>query len=76
LLRARAIENQCFVLAAAQFGDHGHGRHSWGKAMIVDPWGTMLATAPEREGFVTAELGSKSQDTIRASLPCLSNRRM
>jgi deaminated glutathione amidase len=76
LLRARAIENQCYVLAPAQFGNHGHGRQSWGKAMIIDPWGTMLATAPEREGFVSAVLESKSQDTLRASLPCLHNRRL
>jgi predicted amidohydrolase len=75
LLRARAIEDQCFVVAANQFGEHAPGYRSGGRSMIVDPWGVVLATAPDAETFVTAELDLERQDEIRRSLPSLANRR-
>jgi len=74
LLRARAIENLCYVIAPGQFGPCGPGKVSWGKSMIVDPWGTVLATAPERVGFVMAELDLAEQDRVRRELPALSHR--
>ena len=76
LLRARAIENQCFVLAPGQFGRHGGGRVSWGKSQILDPWGTALAVAPEREGFVLAELTEGDLNRARRQIPALSHRRL
>ncbi len=76
LLRARAVENQCYVVAAAQFGSHGGGRSSWGKSMIIDPWGTMLATAPERVGVIDAVVDPMAQDEIRRTLPALRNTRL
>ena len=54
LLRARAVENQCYVLAPAQGGTHENGRRTWGHSMIVDPWGEVLAVLPEGEGVVLA----------------------
>ena len=76
LLRARAIENQVFVLAAAQHGRHPRGRQTYGKSLIVDPWGDVLAQCGEGEGFVTARLDFGYQDKVRAGLPCLSHRRL
>ncbi|MDB4942486.1 MAG: Aliphatic amidase AmiE [Labilithrix sp.] len=76
LLRARAIENQTFVLAAAQHGKHPRGRQTYGKSLIVDPWGDVLAQAPEGEGMAIARLDFAAQDRVRASLPCLSHRRL
>jgi predicted amidohydrolase len=64
-----------FVLAAAQFGSHPPGLACYGNAMIVDPWGAVLARAPEGEGVVVAELDFGHQDKIRKSLPALSHRR-
>jgi predicted amidohydrolase len=75
LIRARAIENQTFVIAANQVGAHPGGNRSGGRSMIVDPWGIVLATAPDREGYIVAELDLESQREIRARLPVLSNRR-
>ena len=75
LLRARAIENQAFVLAPNQFGQAPPHYESYGHSMIADPWGTVLAEAPDGEGFVTAELDLAGQDRIRAELPSLSSRR-
>jgi predicted amidohydrolase len=75
LLRARAIENQCFVVAANQIGEHAPGKASGGRSLIADPWGTVLATAPDDEGFALAELDLARQDAIRASLPALRHRR-
>jgi predicted amidohydrolase len=75
LVRARAIENQCFVIAPNQIGAHPPGNESGGRSLIVDPWGTVLATAPDREGHVVAELDFERQTQIRASLPSLANRR-
>jgi predicted amidohydrolase len=75
LLRARAIENQVFVLAPAQHGRHPRGRTTYGKSLIVDPWGDVLAQCGEGEGFALARLDFEAQDRVRASLPCLSHRR-
>ena len=75
LLRARAIENQCFVLAANQIGEHAPGLRSGGRSMIVDPWGLVLAQAPDRETVITADLDLAAQDDIRRRLPALAGRR-
>jgi deaminated glutathione amidase len=75
LLRARAIENQCFVVAANQIGEHMPGKVSGGRSLIADPWGTVLATAPDAEGFALAELDFARQDDVRARLPALTHRR-
>jgi predicted amidohydrolase len=75
LLRARAIENQCFVVAANQIGEHAPGKASGGRSLIADPWGTVLATAPDEEGYALAELDLTRQDAIRARLPALQHRR-
>jgi deaminated glutathione amidase len=75
LVRARAIENQAFVIAANQIGPHPGGNRSGGRSMIVDPWGIVLAQAPDREGHVIAELDLERQREIRAQLPSLANRR-
>jgi predicted amidohydrolase len=75
LVRARAIENQAFVVAANQFGAHPAGQHSGGRSMIVDPWGVVLAQASDRDGHIAADLDLDRQQEIRASLPSLANRR-
>ena len=75
LLRARAIEGQTFVVAANQIGEHAPGIRSGGRSMIVDPWGVVLATAPDTETFVVAELDLERQAEIRRTLPSLANRR-
>jgi predicted amidohydrolase len=75
LLRARAIENQAFVIAANQIGEHAPGFRSGGRSMIVDPWGVVLATAPDVETFIVAELDLERQAEIRRTLPSLANRR-
>jgi len=75
LLRARAIENQAFVVAANQVGAHPGGHRSGGRSMIVDPWGVVLAQAPDSEGHVLAELDLERQRQIRSELPSLANRR-
>ncbi|MBY5993118.1 carbon-nitrogen hydrolase family protein [Ferrimonas balearica] len=76
LVRARAIENQCFLLAAGQQGQHANGRRTWGHSMIVDPWGRVLAQLPHGEGLVSAELDRAELARIRAKLPALSHRRL
>ncbi len=76
LLRARAVENLAYVLAPAQVGQHGGGRASHGQAMIVDPWGTVLAQVPDGEGFALAELDLARQDRLRRELPALSHARL
>jgi deaminated glutathione amidase len=75
LLRARAIENQAFVLAPNQIGEAPPHYRSYGRSMIVDPWGVLLATAPDEQCFVAADLDFALQDRIRESLPSLANRR-
>jgi deaminated glutathione amidase len=75
LVRARAIENQVFMVAAGQIGTHPPGHQSYGRSMIVDPWGIPLAIAPDSECFIAADLDLASQDGIREKLPSLANRR-
>lgn len=74
LLRARAIENQVFVIAPNQFGEAPPHYSSFGRSMVVDPWGVVLATAPDEECFVSADLDLEAQDRVRESLPSLANR--
>jgi predicted amidohydrolase len=76
LLRARAIENQVYVLAAAQYGRANEKRVCWGHSLIADPWGTVIAEAPDRECAIVAELDDAYQDKIRRELPVLSHRRL
>ncbi len=76
LLRARAVENQCYVLAPAQGGRHENGRRTWGHSMIVDPWGEVLAVRPEGEGVVLAELDAARIAEVRSQLPALTHRRL
>ncbi len=76
LVRARAIENEVFVVAANQVGAHPGGQHrSGGRSLVVDPWGVVLAEAGEGEGFVAADLDLARQQEIRAQLPVLAHRR-
>jgi predicted amidohydrolase len=76
LLRARAIENQVYVLAPAQHGKHPPGRSTYGKSVIVDPWGDVVAQVSEGEGLAVADIDFAYQARVRASLPCLSHRKM
>jgi predicted amidohydrolase len=75
LLRARAIENQAFVIAANQIGEHPASMRSGGRSMIVDPWGLVLAQAPDEPVHIVAELDLERQREIRSALPSLANRR-
>ena len=75
LLRARAVENQCYVIAAAQGGTHENGRRTWGHSMVIDPWGQVLAVQPEGEGVVLAELDLERIAAVRTQLPALEHRR-
>jgi deaminated glutathione amidase len=76
LLRARAVENQCVVLAAAQGGRHENGRRTWGHSMVVDPWGEVLACLDEGEGVVFAEVDAARLAKVRLQLPALQHRRL
>ncbi|MBS0447851.1 MAG: carbon-nitrogen hydrolase family protein [Proteobacteria bacterium] len=76
LLRARAVENQCHVIAAAQGGRHENGRRTWGHSMIVDPWGEVLTVLDEGEGVVCAEVDPARMASVRAQLPALEHRRL
>jgi len=75
LIRARAIENQAFVIAANQIGEHPPTHRSGGRSLIVDPWGIVLAAAPDTETVITADLDLEAQAGIRRRLPSLANRR-
>jgi predicted amidohydrolase len=75
LLRARAVENQAFVVAPAQWGRKADGRWTYGRSMIVDPWGTVLATCPDRDGYALATLDLDYLDRFRTEFPALANRR-
>jgi predicted amidohydrolase len=70
LLKARAIENQVYIIAPAQFGQHTPRRASYGRAMIIDPWGLVLAKAPDKECVIVAELDFDYLDQIRSRMPC------
>ena len=74
LVRARAVENQAYVVAADQVGVHAQDKESYGGSMIVDPWGEVLARAPDDECFVAAELDLARQDEVGDKLPSLANR--
>ena len=75
LVRARAIENQAFVIAPNQIGEHPPNHRSGGRSLIVDPWGIVLAAAPDSECVITADLDLEGQAGIRRRLPSLANRR-
>ena len=75
LLRARAIENQAFVVAPAQWGRKADGRRTYGRSMIVDPWGTVLAQCPDRDGYVLATLDLDYLSRFRTDFPAFANRR-
>ncbi len=75
LLRARAVENQCYVIAAAQGGEHATGRRTWGHSMVVDPWGEVLVVRPEGEGVVFADVDPARLADVRTRLPALAHRR-
>jgi predicted amidohydrolase len=75
LVRARAIENQAFLVAANQFGEHPGGLRSGGRSMIVDPWGLVLAQAPDAVCHIVADLDLARQSRLRRELPALANRR-
>lgn len=74
LLRARAIENQCYVLAAAQGGQHQNGRRTWGHSMFIDPWGELVSCLPEGAGLVAGTVDPARVAAVRASLPALRHR--
>ena len=76
LLRARAVENQCYVIASAQGGRHENGRRTWGHSMVIDPWGTVLAEQDEGEGVVLADLEAGQLARVRQQLPALEHRRL
>lgn len=76
LLRARAIEAQAYVVAAAQWGKHPGGRATFGKSCVIDPWGEVIAQASEGEGIVTATLDPAYLDRVRTNLPALRHRRL
>jgi deaminated glutathione amidase len=75
LLRARAIENSCYVAAAAQIGETRPGKPSYGRSLIADPWGLVVALAPDEEGVIAADLDRQRLVDIRMSLPSLASRR-
>ncbi|HKH76870.1 MAG TPA: carbon-nitrogen hydrolase family protein [Rubrobacteraceae bacterium] len=75
LLRARAVENQTYVIAPAQWGQKADGRWTYGRSMVIDPWGTVLATCPDRDGFALATLDLDYLDRFRTEFPALKNRR-
>jgi predicted amidohydrolase len=75
LLRARAIENSCFVIAPAQWGTHAGGRKTFGHSLIIDPWGKILADGREHEGVVTADIDLEQVAKVRAKLPSLMHDR-
>ena len=76
LLRARAIENQCYVIASGQGGLHANGRHTFGHSMIIDPWGHVKSVLANGEGIVVGSVEKETISRIRAQLPALDNRRL
>jgi nitrilase len=76
LLAARAVENQCHVIAPAQWGSHDSGRRTWGHSMILDPWGEILAEQAEGEGVALAPIDPQRLARVRASFPSLRHRRL
>jgi deaminated glutathione amidase len=76
LLRARAVENQMYLFAPAQWGFHGGKRSSYGHALVVDPWGVVIAESGEHDGFALGQIDPEYQDRVRTNLPCLNHRRL
>ncbi len=76
LLRARAIESQCWVAAAAQVGQHNPKRHSYGHSVIIDPWGTVVAERPAGTGVIVADIDADAVAKTRRNMPCLQHRRL
>jgi len=76
LLRARAVENQCYVIAPAQGGQHANGRRTWGHSMVIDPWGQVLSVLAEGEGVVVAEVDPARLTQVRQQLPALAHRKL
>jgi nitrilase len=76
LLRARAIENQCYVLSSAQGGIHLNQRRTWGESMLIDPWGQILSNLPQGEGFITGTLSKDKLKEVRSKLPALKHRKL
>ena len=76
LLRARAIESQCYVVAAAQWGKHPLGRTTYGHALVADPWGTVIAECSDGRGFALGTIDAGRLQSVRASLPSLEHRRL
>jgi deaminated glutathione amidase len=76
LLRARAIESQAYVIAAAQWGKHPRGRTTYGHSLVVDPWGSVVAEASDRVGVVFADLDLEYLAQVRTAVPCLEHRRL
>ena len=76
LLRARAIENQTYLIAPNQIGKNAHGYADYGNSMIIDPWGKVIARAPDKECFITAEIDRDYVEKVRRELPCLAHRRL
>lgn len=76
LLRARAIENQCYVLASAQGGRHDNGRRTWGHSQVIDPWGQVQACVEEGAGVAQAEVDETRLRAVRQQLPALAHRRL
>lgn len=74
LLRARAIENQCYVLAAAQGGKHENGRRTWGHSVLIDPWGEVIDQLPQGPGLVCGTVEARRIAQVRSSLPALTHR--
>jgi predicted amidohydrolase len=74
LLRARAVENQCYVAAANEWGVHAEGKASYGRSTIVDPWGVVVAQAPDEDCVISAELDRAHMERVRSALPSLANR--
>ncbi|WP_250657296.1 carbon-nitrogen hydrolase family protein [Alkalimarinus coralli] len=76
LLRARAIENQCYVIAANQSGEHSKGRETWGHSMIIDPWGNVIACADKGEGVISADIDLAYVAELRSAMPVFSHKRV
>ena len=74
LLRARAVENLAFVVAAAQWGQHANGRLTYGHSLVIDPWGAVLGRLPAGEGCLVVDIDTSQQDAVRARFPALSHR--
>jgi nitrilase len=75
-VRTRAVENLCYVIAAAQGGYHLNGRETWGDSMIVNPWGEVLDRLPRGSGVVAANLDLRLQARMRGSFPSIQHRRL